>query len=130
MSEFRATIDFISSWKEDARQFNEKILAMIFSHGEMIPQFEDGDLNQVTFKYDHYGVEYYLLTAWCREFPEERVIITGWPYLRDENRAKQSPEWSSVELAQIKQFNSMTRHGVADEYSEYFDWLSQTESWA
>jgi hypothetical protein len=131
MSDFRATIDFISSWKEDARHFDKQILKLIFDYGEMKPEFHDnGDLDKVVFKYDHYGVEYYLLTAWCNEFPNERVIITGWPYLRDKERAKMSGEWSSIELATISKFNAMSGGGVANEYEDYFDWMSSEEAWA
>ena len=130
MDDFRATIDFITSFKQDDRQFDDKILELIFEYGEMIPEFNNGNLEKVTFKYDHYGVEYYLITAWCDEFDGERVIITGWPYLRDEERAKRSGEWASIELKKIERFNSMTRDGVADEYEEYFDWMSQEEGWA
>lgn len=130
-SDFRATLDFIGSFKDDSRQFNERILELIFDYGEMLPEFhDDGSLDKVVFKYDHYGVEYYLLTAWGKEFPDERVIITGWPYLRDEMRAKRSGEWSSVEIAQIKKFNAMSGGGVSQEYEEYFDWMSNSEAWA
>ena len=130
MSDFRATVDFISSWKEDARQFDQDTLEMIFDHGEMVPQFEDGELDVVTFKYDHYGVEFYLITAWCNEFPDERVIVTGWPYLRDEHRASRSGQWASSEIKQVKQFNSMSDSGISNEYSDYFDWVSNEEAWA
>lgn len=130
MSDFRATIDFIGSFKEDARMFSEHILELIFNYGEMEPEFHDnGDLDKVVFKYDYHGVEYYLLTAWGKEFPNERVIITGWPYLRDESRAKNSGKWSDIELQQVKKFNSMSRSGISAEYEEYFDWMSQTEAW-
>lgn len=131
IGDFRSTLDFITSFKEDARQFNEQILGSIFTFGEMKPEFnDDGSLEKVVFKYDHYGVEYYLLTAWCNEFPDERVIITGWPYLRDEDRASRSGEWSSVELKQIKRFNAMGSGSISDEYEEYFNWMSDTEAWA
>lgn len=131
MNDFRATLDFIGSFKEDARQFNKRILNLIFDYGEMKASFhDDSSLDKVTFKYDHYGVEFYLLTAWCNEFPDERVIITGWPYLRDKYRATKSGEWTSDELAQITQFNAMSRRGIANEYEDYFDWISSREAWA
>lgn len=131
MSDFRATVDFIGSFKSDERQFNERILELIFDYGEMKPEFhDDGSLEKVVFKYDHHGVEFYLLTAWCNEFPDERVIITGWPYLRDEHRAEKSGEWTKRERHEIREFNAMSRGGIPNEYEEYFDWMSQTEAWA
>jgi len=130
MSDFRATLDFIGSFKEDARKFNERILSLIFDYGEMKPEFhEDGSIEKVVFKYDHYGVEYYLLTAWDNEFPDERVIITGWPYIRDRQRAKRSGEWTKHDLHEISEFNSMSRGGISAEYEEYFDWVSNEEAW-
>lgn len=129
MGDFRATLDFIGSFKENARQFNEHILELIFQYGEMKPEFEGDSLEKVVFKYDHYGVEYYLLTAWCNEFPDERVIITGWPYLRNRNRAMRSGEWTKHELHEISEFNAMSRGGISNEYEDYFDWVSQAEAW-
>lgn len=130
ISDFRATLDFIGSFKEDARQFSREILELIFDYGEMKPEFENGGLEKVVFKYDHFGVEYYLLTAWCNEYPDERVIITGWPYLRDKERAEMSGKWTSIELKQIKRFNSMSGTSISDEYNDYFDWMSNEEAWA
>jgi len=76
------------------------------------------------FVLDWHGVYYYLVVGF--HLKGYRVVVSGWPMVRDEQRALDSARWQQNELDEIDQFNNEHFHDSwSSEWEDYVEWSKQ-----
>lgn len=104
-SEYVPLTHFLQRQKEPERMLTKKLDGVHVIDRAIITGNLEANDNQGwgCFKLNWYGVRYHIITGWHEKgYP---VLISGWPVLKDEERAKQSDHWTEPQLNSIQWLN-------------------------
>lgn len=92
-------------------------LRRIITRGEL----RNNDDGCGCFVLDWHGVYYYLVVGYHEK--DYRVVVSGWPMVREREQALDSGRWLSEELNTIDQFNEdHFNERLTDDYTDYVAW--------
>lgn len=119
---YRPTAHFRQRFNDYHRALTGEIINDAITGGKKIPASDDC----VAFYTTDPGIVYYLIAGWDHQTPpdsDDRVIITGWPYVYDRDAALNDGRYSLRLINRVQEINqSLFNAETADD-----DWLEYYE---
>lgn len=123
---YRATQHFTQRFRRYERAFQGKDIREAISSGNLVPALGDC----AAFYTTRPGVVIYIVVGWDRSSPSasnDRVVVTGWPYVFDREEALESGTWATTTLNRIQHLNgTLMNEETADEF--WLDYLGAATS--